>query len=65
MVCGDQNPPNILREMAAALDAPFYQAERAALPDNGLLAENMHTAVTALMQLQNILPVSESAIFKG
>jgi dihydrofolate synthase/folylpolyglutamate synthase len=65
VVCGDQNPPMVLKEIAESLNAPFYQAVPIELPDNGLLPENMNTAVTAAMQLQSILPLSEENIKKG
>ncbi|MFA6037182.1 MAG: folylpolyglutamate synthase/dihydrofolate synthase family protein [Legionellales bacterium] len=65
IVCGDQNPPKILKETADNQGAQFIQSEYFDLPTNDLLPENMRTAVTAVMQLQNILPVSKEQIEQG
>ncbi len=73
VVCGDQNPPEVLKEIADSLGANFIQVlpsfpsddDDGVLPDNGLLPENMHTAVTTVMQLQHILPVSKATIDQG
>lgn len=65
VICGDQDPPEVLKEIANDLGAKFIQPENMDLPDNGLLPENMRTAVTAIMQLQTILPVSKENINQG
>jgi dihydrofolate synthase / folylpolyglutamate synthase len=66
VICGDKNPPTILKEMAARLLAPFILVQQEEmLPDNGLLPENMRTAVTAIRQLQSKLPVSQQDMMQG
>ncbi len=66
-ICGDPNPPNILQKIAQQLHAPFIQVQIGSepLPDNGLLSQNMHTAFTAIQQLQSILPVPAEKILQG
>lgn len=66
VICGDPNPPGILKEMAEKLNAPFYQVNCfESLPENALLPENMNTAVMAIMQLQYSLTVSSENIIQG
>lgn len=65
VICGDHNPPAVLKEIADGMSAKFIQPEMMELPDNGLLPENMRTAVSAVMQLQHKLPVLPSQINQG
>jgi dihydrofolate synthase/folylpolyglutamate synthase len=69
VICGDPNPPAALREIAEQLGAPFVQISRPAgtpfFKGGSLLDENMNIAATAVMQLQNLLLVSEENIIQG
>lgn len=65
VICGDPNPPEILEQIANELHAPFYLVANNAITENTLLPENMKIAQAAIIQLQNILPVSEEKIVLG
>ncbi len=73
VICGDPNPPGILKEIADNLNAPFYSVNEntssvftsTRIDGSNLLLENMNIAAAAVMQLQNILPVSQHDITQG